>query len=146
MFAQSLTPVAPVRGRVLGIDPGLTRCGYAVIDPSHQGSATKVALGVIRTPASAPLPERLAELGAEIDALLVEYRPEAVAVEQVFFKTMFAPRWEWAKQADWRSLSPQVAVALCVSSRRAKLRIQWLVGAVQTRRKCNAWCNSALGS
>ncbi len=86
MFAQSLTPVTPVRGRVLGIDPGLTRCGYAVIDPSHQGSATKVALGVIRTPASAPLPERLAELGAEIDALLVEYRPEAVAVEQVFFQ------------------------------------------------------------
>jgi len=45
-----------------------------------------VALGVIRTPTSAPLPERLAELGAEIDALLMEYRPEAVAVEQVFFQ------------------------------------------------------------
>ncbi|MCB0984651.1 MAG: crossover junction endodeoxyribonuclease RuvC, partial [Ilumatobacter sp.] len=46
-----------------------------------------VALGVIRTPASAELPQRLAELKGELVALLQQYRPHAVAVEQVFFQT-----------------------------------------------------------
>ncbi len=71
---------------MLGIDPGLTRCGYAVLHA--QGSSVKaVALGVIRTPATSPLPQRLAELKAELVALLNQYRPHAVAVEQVFFQT-----------------------------------------------------------
>ena len=71
---------------VLGIDPGLTRCGYAVL--RTEGNAVRpVALGVIRTPASSPLPQRLAELKGELVALLQEDRPFAVAVEQVFFQT-----------------------------------------------------------
>jgi crossover junction endodeoxyribonuclease RuvC len=71
--------------RVLGIDPGLTRCGYAVLDArGHQVSA--VALGVIRTPPSSPLPQRLASLRDELRALIVQYQPHAVAVEQVFFQ------------------------------------------------------------
>jgi crossover junction endodeoxyribonuclease RuvC len=70
---------------VLGVDPGLTRCGYAVLHAS--GGATKpLALGVIRTPAGAALPQRLAELQRELRALLVEFTPDAVAVEQVFFQ------------------------------------------------------------
>jgi crossover junction endodeoxyribonuclease RuvC len=71
---------------VLGIDPGLTRCGYAVL--LAEGTTVKpVSLGVIRTPAADPLPQRLAELLGELQALLVEFRPAAVAVEQVFFQT-----------------------------------------------------------
>jgi crossover junction endodeoxyribonuclease RuvC len=73
--------------RVLGIDPGLTRCGYAVVDASGTGHhATAVALGVIRTPTDDPVPARLAALRRELVALLAEYRPAAVAVEQVFFQ------------------------------------------------------------
>lgn len=72
--------------RVLGIDPGLTRCGYAVLDGRGPGSASAVAMGVIRTPASDPLPRRLAALRAEIVALLDEFDPHVVAVEQVFFQ------------------------------------------------------------
>jgi crossover junction endodeoxyribonuclease RuvC len=72
--------------RVLGIDPGLTRCGYAVVDGSGPGAATAVALGVIRTPAGDDVPNRLAALRGELAALLAEYRPAAVAVEQVFFQ------------------------------------------------------------
>jgi crossover junction endodeoxyribonuclease RuvC len=72
--------------RVLGIDPGLTRCGYAVVDGNGPGSATAVSMGVIRTPATDPLPNRLAALRTEIVALLVEFRPAVVAVEQVFFQ------------------------------------------------------------
>jgi crossover junction endodeoxyribonuclease RuvC len=70
---------------VLGIDPGLTRCGYAVIEP-RSGRPRPVALGVISTGAEVPLPSRLAELQAEVRSLLDEYRPTAVAVERVFFQ------------------------------------------------------------
>jgi crossover junction endodeoxyribonuclease RuvC len=71
---------------VLGIDPGLTRCGYAVLHAV--GVTTRpLAMGVIRTPPSSALPQRLAELQRELVSLLREYRPDAVAVEQVFFQT-----------------------------------------------------------
>lgn len=72
--------------RVLGIDPGLTRCGYAVIDSSGPQLATSVSLGVLRTPPSMPLPERLAHLHADIGDLLKEFEPHTVVVEQLFFQ------------------------------------------------------------
>lgn len=72
--------------RILGIDPGLTRCGYAVLDGRGPGDALAVALGVIRTPPRDPLPQRLAALRAELVGLIEEYRPDAVAVESVFFQ------------------------------------------------------------
>jgi crossover junction endodeoxyribonuclease RuvC len=72
--------------RVLGIDPGLTRCGYAVLDGRGPGAAAAVSLGVIRTPAADPLPSRLAALRLELAALLTEFEPDAVAVEQIFFQ------------------------------------------------------------
>lgn len=71
---------------VLGIDPGLTRCGYAVVQSQGNRSITAVALGVIRTPPTTALPWRLAELKLELAALIAQYRPDAVAVEQVFFQ------------------------------------------------------------
>lgn len=70
---------------MLGIDPGLTRCGYAVLQ-SVGHEVRSLSLGVIRTPATNALPQRLAELKAELVALLHEFRPHAVAVEQVFFQ------------------------------------------------------------
>ncbi|MBL6620152.1 MAG: crossover junction endodeoxyribonuclease RuvC, partial [Ilumatobacteraceae bacterium] len=63
--------------RVLGIDPGLTRCGYAVVD-ADRPQPTPVAIGVIATPVDADLPERLARLKVDITALLEEYRPDVV--------------------------------------------------------------------
>ncbi len=72
--------------RVLGIDPGLTRCGYAVLESGGSRSVTALAMGVIRTPPSSELPQRLAELKLEIAALIAQFSPHAVAVEQVFFQ------------------------------------------------------------
>jgi crossover junction endodeoxyribonuclease RuvC len=72
--------------RVLGIDPGLTRCGYAVVDAASASSVVARALGVVRTPATDPLPNRLADLRRELAALIAEHRPQVVAVEQVFFQ------------------------------------------------------------
>ncbi|MEN9553398.1 MAG: crossover junction endodeoxyribonuclease RuvC [Actinomycetota bacterium] len=71
---------------VMGVDPGLTRCGYAVLSMTSAQTIKPLAIGVLRTPPSSPLHERLAEIHAEIDALLTEFSPHAVAVEQVFFQ------------------------------------------------------------
>jgi crossover junction endodeoxyribonuclease RuvC len=72
--------------RVLGIDPGLTRCGYAVIDARGASKAVAVSLGVITTPRTDPLPQRLAALRTEFASLIAEFTPDVVAVEQVFFQ------------------------------------------------------------
>jgi crossover junction endodeoxyribonuclease RuvC len=70
---------------VLGIDPGLSRCGYGVIE-ARPGGPRAAAIGVITTPPSDPLPTRLAELQRELRALIVEFKPDAVAVERVLFQ------------------------------------------------------------
>ena len=72
--------------RVLGIDPGLTRCGYAVVDGRGTNAESAVAMGVLRTPPDQPLPQRLAALGTELAALIAEFAPDVVAVEHVFFQ------------------------------------------------------------
>ena len=70
---------------VLGIDPGLSRCGYGCVRRTG-GQTTAVAIGVLRTPPHAALADRLAELQREMRALLVELRPSGVAVERVVFQ------------------------------------------------------------
>ena len=77
--------IEPVFDVVLGIDPGVSRCGYGAV--SRDGSrCTATLCGVIRTPPSEPLPNRLALLAAELDALIAETRPVAIAVERVLFQ------------------------------------------------------------
>lgn len=73
--------------RVLGIDPGLTRCGYAVVDGRGPGAAQAVTMGVIKTPASDELPYRLSALRDELVGLIREFAPDVVSVERVFFQT-----------------------------------------------------------
>jgi crossover junction endodeoxyribonuclease RuvC len=70
--------------RVLGIDPGLTRCGIGVVDVAADRRATLVFVDVVRTPADMPLAERLLAVSSGIRAVLAEHRPTAMAVERVF--------------------------------------------------------------
>ena len=71
---------------VLGIDPGVSRCGYGVVQ--RRGSKLEaVAGGVLTTPTTEPLPERLATLAEDLESLIAETRPDVVAVERVFFQT-----------------------------------------------------------
>ena len=70
--------------RVLGVDPGLTRCGLGVVDGAPGRPPSLVAAGVVRTEAGDDLAARLLALEAEIGNWLAEYRPDAVAVERVF--------------------------------------------------------------
>jgi crossover junction endodeoxyribonuclease RuvC len=72
--------------RVLGIDPGLTRCGFACIDSSSPTKPKALSMGVIKTPPSTELPQRLAMLRGELASLIAEFRPGVVVVERVFFQ------------------------------------------------------------
>lgn len=71
---------------VLGIDPGVSRCGYGAVR-RQGGQAEAIAYGVITTPPSDPLPQRLASLADELEKLVAEVRPAAMAVERVLFQT-----------------------------------------------------------
>ncbi|MDX3077227.1 crossover junction endodeoxyribonuclease RuvC [Streptomyces sp. NPDC088354] len=70
--------------RVLGVDPGLTRCGVGVVDGAPGTPLRMAGVGVVRTPADADIGERLVLVERGIEAWLDEYRPQAVAVERVF--------------------------------------------------------------
>jgi crossover junction endodeoxyribonuclease RuvC len=71
------------RVRIMGIDPGLRRCGWGVIEASGN-RLSFVGCGTLTPPVTAALPERLAELFAGIGALVREYTPDEAAVEETF--------------------------------------------------------------
>ncbi len=71
---------------VMGIDPGLTRCGYGIVERVGSNRFRAVAAGVLMTDKDAGLPERLAELQTEIRSLISEHRPKTVAIERVLFQ------------------------------------------------------------
>jgi crossover junction endodeoxyribonuclease RuvC len=76
---------SPADRPVLGIDPGLSRCGYGAV-ARNGAHFSVIAYGVLRTDPKSPLPSRLAALEAELEALVAEIRPGAVAVERVLFQ------------------------------------------------------------
>ncbi|HET9423666.1 MAG TPA: crossover junction endodeoxyribonuclease RuvC [Nocardioides sp.] len=73
--------------RVLGIDPGLTRCGLGVVEGEVGRPLRLVDVNVVRTSAGVPVAERLVTIERGIDAWLDEHSPDAVAVERVFARS-----------------------------------------------------------
>ena len=70
--------------RVLGIDPGLTRCGLGVVEGAAGRPLTLVDVGVLRTSPDALVQDRLLDLADGLQGWLERYEPDAVAVERVF--------------------------------------------------------------
>ena len=70
--------------RVLGVDPGLTRCGLGVVDGSGGRQVRCVAVDVVRSPADAPVERRLLAVGAVVEEWIARHRPDVVAIERVF--------------------------------------------------------------
>ncbi|GHJ15749.1 crossover junction endodeoxyribonuclease RuvC [Micromonospora sp. AKA38] len=70
--------------RVLGVDPGLTRCGVGVVEGFPGRACTLVAYYVVHTDPEDDLPLRLLHLDRSLTDLVAEHRPDAVAVERVF--------------------------------------------------------------
>lgn len=71
--------------RVLGIDPGLATTGYALLESAGVGRFGVLEAGVIRTPADTPCHARLYALHSDVRRLIKEYKPEALAIEELFF-------------------------------------------------------------
>lgn len=95
--------------RVLGVDPGLTRCGVAVVDGAPGRKATLRYVGVLRTAKDLPIEQRLVELERGIEELVAEYSPDVVAVERVFSQHNVRTAMATAQAA---------AVALLIAARR----------------------------
>lgn len=73
--------------RVLGIDPGLTRCGVGVVDVAPNRQAVLVDVVVLRSPTDLPIERRLARIADGLEAIFEEHRPNAVALERVFARS-----------------------------------------------------------
>ncbi|UNX53280.1 crossover junction endodeoxyribonuclease RuvC [Georgenia sp. TF02-10] len=97
--------------RILGVDPGLTRCGLGVVDAAAGRRVTLVRVGVVRTPADLAPQLRLLAVAEQLQAWLTELRPDVVAVERVF------------AQANVRSVTgtSQVAGVAMLAAARAHL-------------------------
>ena len=70
--------------RVLGVDPGLTRCGFGVVDGAPGRTPELVGVGVVRTPADLALARRLVQIEQGMEEWVTTYAPDVVAVERVF--------------------------------------------------------------
>jgi crossover junction endodeoxyribonuclease RuvC len=70
--------------RVLGVDPGLTRCGVGVVEGVIGAPISLVEVGVILTPTDAPLEQRLLDLDQQLSQWVNMWKPDVIAVERVF--------------------------------------------------------------
>ncbi len=70
---------------ILGLDPGLATMGYGIIEKQKNDNVTAVDYGVVLTPKNESLPVRLAMLEEGINKILLKYKPEEIAVEELFF-------------------------------------------------------------
>lgn len=72
--------------RILGIDPGVAIVGFGVVDTGRKGPSL-VKCGVVTTPAHTPLSARLNSIYLDLMELLDTFKPDAVAIEELFFNT-----------------------------------------------------------
>jgi crossover junction endodeoxyribonuclease RuvC len=141
--ARKLHPVtarSPLR--VLGIDPGTASTGFGVVESKAQALNT-VTGGVISTAAGLPLERRLASIAGHLSELLDEHRPDALAIEEVFFgrnaRSAFAVgqargavlATAGARHIPCFSYTPQaVKLAVCGSGAARKDQVQRMVAAL----------------
>ena len=72
--------------RILGIDPGYATIGFGLIE-ADRGKMHMVTYGAITTPAGLPLSRRLYQIGTDMEELIAKLKPDAIAVEELFFNT-----------------------------------------------------------
>ncbi|MGD1237598.1 crossover junction endodeoxyribonuclease RuvC [Mycobacterium seoulense] len=70
--------------RVMGVDPGLTRCGLSVVETGRGRSVVALDVDVVRTPSDAPLARRLLAISDAVEHWLATHQPDVVAIERVF--------------------------------------------------------------
>ena len=127
---------------ILGIDPGYATIGYGIIE-KNRGNLTALDYGVIQTPATESLPVRLAMLSDGMTALIRRCKPEAIAIEELFFNTnittgikvaeargviLLAAIKECGRLYEYTPL--QVKQALTGQGRAEKKQVQYMVRAL----------------
>jgi len=80
-----LSRIDPVSTRVLGVDPGVSETGWAVLEGGPGSETALIASGVIRTSPATELPARLLDINARVSDLIAEFRPDDFAIEEMFF-------------------------------------------------------------
>lgn len=71
---------------ILGIDPGFAIVGFGVLH-SQRGTSVLQGCGVIRTQVGSPMPRRLLQIGEDMETLILQFKPDELAVEELFFNT-----------------------------------------------------------
>ncbi|OBB91001.1 crossover junction endodeoxyribonuclease RuvC [Mycobacterium sp. 852002-30065_SCH5024008] len=70
--------------RVMGVDPGLTRCGLSVVETGRGRNVVALDVDVVRTPSDVPLAHRLLAISDAVEHWLATHQPDVVAIERVF--------------------------------------------------------------
>jgi crossover junction endodeoxyribonuclease RuvC len=112
--------------RIIGIDPGLRRCGWGIIE-SEGNRLRFVACGTVTPPASGGLAERLAELHGALRGLIETHRPDEAAVEETFVNAGVRSALQLG-QARGVALMTPAAMGLVVSEYAANLVKKSVVG------------------
>ncbi len=108
--------------RVLGIDPGLTRCGIGIVDVAATRAATLVHVSVIRTPPDLPLEQRLLAIAMGIEPHSTSSSRSPSASSECSRSTTSAPSWARRRRAASRCSSRQHAGSRSACTRRARSR------------------------
>jgi len=86
--------------RIIGIDPGLVRCGWGIVEASGNRLGF-VASGTITPKVSQPLAQRLKTLFEQLSAIIALHQPDEAAVEEVFVNAGGVRPCNWARRAGW---------------------------------------------
>lgn len=70
--------------RVLGIDPGTATTGFGLVE-SNRGKLKLIDYGIIKTAADIKMPERLCQISSKVNEIIAEYKPDAVAIEELYY-------------------------------------------------------------
>lgn len=71
--------------KLLGIDPGYERCGVAILEKNGSGKEIVLYSGCIRTSSTLSFPERLAQMGQELETIIKHYQPSVAVLEELYF-------------------------------------------------------------
>lgn len=125
---------------VVGIDPGTARTGFGFVQQTADGTLRAVEFGVITTPASVALPDRLQAISHKLSELLALHRPQGAAVERLFYRRNVASAMSVGQARGVALLTlaqaglavheytpVQVKQAICGYGRAGKVQIQRMV-------------------
>ena len=132
--------------RVLGIDPGLTRCGMGVVEGDVGRPLRLVDVNVLRTSADEHVSQRLVHIERGIEAWLDEHQPDAVAIERVFARSDSSTSWAPPRPAASRWSRPPGAGCRSRCTPRARSRPRCPAAAAPTRPRSAPWSPGSCGS